>query len=144
MGIDNKRNKSTSTLKAYSRSDWFFFYIESCQYPMFYTNCFIYNMCFFQQTISHMRKRVTEWSHCVAHQWSYDHIHEYMNIMLASMFFRPNRILTVELHRNFFYILFFQEKTLGDISFKLETKIMKSEICDEINKNKPKLCKAAR
>ena len=40
-------------------------------------------------------------------------------------FFRPNRILTVELHRSFLYILFFfQEKTLGDISFKLETKIM--------------------
>ena len=39
--------------------------------------------------------------------------------------FRPNRILTVELHRSFLYILFFfQEKTLGDISFKLETKIM--------------------
>jgi hypothetical protein len=26
-------------LKAYSRSDWFFFvYIKSCQYSMFYTN----------------------------------------------------------------------------------------------------------
>jgi hypothetical protein len=37
---------------------------------------------------------------------------------------RPNHILTVELHRSFLYILFFQEKTLGDISFKLETKIM--------------------
>jgi hypothetical protein len=33
-------------------------------------------------------------------------------------------MLTVELHRSFLYILFFQEKTLGDISFKLETKIM--------------------
>jgi hypothetical protein len=32
---------------------------------------------------------------------------------------------TVELHRSFLYILFFfQGKTLGDISFKLETKIM--------------------
>ena len=40
------------------------------------------------------------------------------------IFFRLNRILT-ELHRSFFYIsFFFQEKTLGDISFKLETKIM--------------------
>jgi hypothetical protein len=40
-------------------------------------------------------------------------------------FFRLNRILTVELHRSFFlYIIFFQEKMLGDISFKLETKIM--------------------
>ena len=39
-------------------------------------------------------------------------------------FFRSNRILTVELHRSFIYILFFQEKTLGDISFKLVTKIM--------------------
>ena len=34
------------------------------------------------------------------------------------------RILTVELHRIFLYMFFFQEKTLGDISFKLETKIM--------------------
>ena len=32
--------------------------------------------------------------------------------------------MTVELDRSFLYILFFQEKTLGDISFKLETKIM--------------------
>ena len=33
--------------------------------------------------------------------------------------------MTVELHRSFFYLFFFfQEKTLGDISFKLETKIM--------------------
>jgi hypothetical protein len=39
------------------------------------------------------------------------------------IFFRLNRILT-ELHRSFFYIFFFQEKMLGDISFKLETKIM--------------------
>ena len=41
-------------------------------------------------------------------------------------FFRPNSILTVELHRtrSFLYILFFQQKTLGDISFKLETKII--------------------
>ena len=40
-------------------------------------------------------------------------------------FSRPNHILTVELCRIFLYILFFfQEKTLGDISFKLETKIM--------------------
>jgi hypothetical protein len=35
-------------------------------------------------------------------------------------------ILTVELHRRFLYysFFFFQEKTLSDISFKLETKIM--------------------
>ena len=39
------------------------------------------------------------------------------------IFFQLNRILT-ELHRSFFYLSFFQEKTLGDISFKLETKIM--------------------
>ena len=40
-------------------------------------------------------------------------------------FFRPNHILTVELRRIFFvYSFFFQEKMLGDISFKLETKIM--------------------
>jgi hypothetical protein len=38
------------------------------------------------------------------------------------IFFRLNRILT-ELHRSFFNF-FFQEKTLGDITFKLETKIM--------------------
>ena len=41
------------------------------------------------------------------------------------IFSRSNHILTVELCRNFFYIFFFfQEKTLDDISFKLETKIM--------------------
>jgi hypothetical protein len=28
------------------------------------------------------------------------------------------------LHRSFLYILFFQEKALGDISFKSETKIV--------------------
>ena len=44
-------------------------------------------MCFFQQAISHMRKRFTEWGHCVGHQWSYDHIHEYMNIMLVNIEF---------------------------------------------------------
>jgi hypothetical protein len=33
-------------------------------------------------------------------------------------------ILSVELHRSFFIYSFFQEKMLGDISFKLETKIM--------------------
>ena len=40
---------------------------------------------FFQQTISHMRKRFTEWGHCVGHQWSYDHIHEYMNIVRVNI-----------------------------------------------------------
>jgi hypothetical protein len=46
-------------------------------------------------------------------------------VSIISIFLRPNRILTVELHRSFFFIYpFFQEKTLGDISFKLETKIM--------------------
>jgi hypothetical protein len=50
-------------------------------------NIFIYNMCFFQKAISHMRKRFTEWGHCVGHQWSYDHIHEYMNIMLVNIEF---------------------------------------------------------
>ena len=39
-------------------------------------------------------------------------------------FFRLNHILTVELHRRFYIFFFSQEKTLGDISFKLETKIM--------------------
>jgi hypothetical protein len=32
-----------------------------------------------------MRKRFTEWGPCVGHQWSYDHIHEYMNIMLVNI-----------------------------------------------------------
>jgi hypothetical protein len=41
-----------------------------------------------------------------------------------NFFFRPNHILTVELRRIFNIFFFFQEKTLGDISFKLETKIM--------------------
>jgi hypothetical protein len=76
---------------------------------------------FFQQAISHLRKRFsqfsgcwlilsvytcelwlslckivrssvilllplfTEWGHCVGHQWSYDHIHEYMNIMRVNI-----------------------------------------------------------
>ena len=31
--------KTLCILKAYGHSDWFFFYIESCQYSMFYTNC---------------------------------------------------------------------------------------------------------
>ena len=40
-------------------------------------------------------------------------------------FSRPNHILTVELRRILLHILFFfQEKTLGDIFFKLETEIM--------------------
>ena len=52
-----------------------------CRFRVGSVNIFIYNMCFFQQTITHMRKRFTEWGHCVGHQWSYDHIHEYMNIM---------------------------------------------------------------
>jgi hypothetical protein len=43
-------------------------------------------------------------------------------------FFRPNHILIVELHRRFLYILF-QENTLGDISFKLETKISELHVC---------------
>jgi hypothetical protein len=43
-------------------------------------------MCFFQQTISHMRKRFTEWGHYVGYQWSYDHIHEYMNIILVNIY----------------------------------------------------------
>ena len=48
-------------------------------------------MRFFQQTISHMRKCFTEWGHCVGHQWSYDHIHEYMNIMLVNIEFFTGR-----------------------------------------------------
>jgi hypothetical protein len=38
-----------------------------------------------------MRKRFTELDHCVGHQWSYDHIHEYMNIMLANIEFFTGR-----------------------------------------------------
>ena len=34
-----------------------------------------------------MRKRFTEWGH----QWSYDHIHEYMNIMLVNIEFFTGR-----------------------------------------------------
>ena len=45
------------------------------------------------------------------------------------MLYRPtpflNTFLTVEWHRRFLnYSFFFQKKTLGDISFKLETEIM--------------------
>jgi hypothetical protein len=32
-----------------------------------------------------MHKRFTKWGHCVGHQWSYDHIHEYMNIMRVNI-----------------------------------------------------------
>ena len=32
-----------------------------------------------------MRKRFTGWGHCVGHQWSYDHICEYMNIMRVNI-----------------------------------------------------------
>ena len=45
----------------------------------------LFMTCFFQQTISHMRNRFTEWGHRVGHQWSYDHIHEYMNIMRVNI-----------------------------------------------------------
>jgi hypothetical protein len=41
---------------------------------------FIYDMCFFQQTISYMRKRFTEWV-CVGHQRSYEHIHNICPIL---------------------------------------------------------------
>jgi hypothetical protein len=60
-------------LKFLQKSCW----ILLCRFRVESVNIFIYNMCFFQQTISHMRKRFTEWGHCVGHQWSYDHIHEY-------------------------------------------------------------------
>ena len=51
----------------------------------------------------------------------FQHVYRKHNLI---SFFRPNRILTVELHRSFFIYFVFQEKTLGDISFKLDTKIM--------------------
>jgi molybdenum cofactor biosynthesis enzyme len=83
-------------------------------------------------TIYDMCKRFTEKGHCVGHQWSYDLIHEYMNIVLVNIefftgkkkdvkptysifqyasiihisFFRLNCILT-ELHHNFFLYIFF-------------------------------------
>jgi hypothetical protein len=34
-----------------------------------------------------MRKRFIERGRCVCHQWSYDHIHEYMNVMLVNIEF---------------------------------------------------------
>jgi hypothetical protein len=47
---------------------------------------FLFITCaFFQQTILHMSKRFTELGHCVGHQWSYDVIHEYMNIMQVNI-----------------------------------------------------------
>ena len=54
-------------------------WILLCRFRVESVNIFIYNMCFFQQTISHMRKRFTEWGHCVGHQWSwsYSWIYEY-------------------------------------------------------------------
>ena len=79
-------------LKFLHKSFWILlcrFRVESvnCRFRVESVNTFIYNMCFFQQTISHMRKRFIEWGHCVGHQWSYDHIHEYMNIMLVNIEF---------------------------------------------------------
>jgi hypothetical protein len=70
----------------------FFYFLHKscwilCCFCVESVNIFIYNMCFFQQTISHMCKRFTKWGHCVGHQWSYDHIHEYMNIMLVNIEF---------------------------------------------------------
>jgi hypothetical protein len=51
--------------------------------------------------------------------------YECMNIVRVNIgFFTGFKKIKVELHRSFLYILFFQEKMLGDISFKLETKIM--------------------
>jgi hypothetical protein len=78
---------------------------------------FIYNMCFFSKQF-HTCANALPNEVTVGHQWSYDHIHEYMNIMLVNIefftgskkikqwiiyisFFRLNRILT-ELHRIFF------------------------------------------
>ena len=58
-------------------------------------------MRFFQQTISHMRKCFTEWGHCVGHQWSYDHIHEYMNIMLVNIEFFTGRKKIKQRHISF-------------------------------------------
>ena len=60
-------------------------------------------MCFFQQTISHMRKRFTEWGHCVGHQWSYAHINEYMymNIMLVYIEFFTGRTKIKQRHISF-------------------------------------------
>jgi hypothetical protein len=71
-------------------------WILLCRYRVESVNIFLYNMCFFQQTISHMRKRFTEWGHCVGHQWSYAHINEYMymNIMLVYIeFFTDEKII---------------------------------------------------
>ena len=48
----------------------------------------------------------------------FQHIYGKHNLVF---FLRPNSILTVELHRSFLNIIFFSGKTLGDISFKLET-----------------------
>ena len=70
---------------------FFFIFTQSllnpplCRFRAGSVNIFIYNMCFFQQTISQMRKGFTQWGHCVGLQWSYDHIHEYMNIMRVNI-----------------------------------------------------------
>jgi hypothetical protein len=44
-----------------------------------------------------MRKRFTEWGH----QWSYDHIHEYMNIMLVNIEFFTGRKKIKQRHISF-------------------------------------------
>jgi hypothetical protein len=49
---------------------------------------FLFITCaFFSKQFRTMRKRFIERGRCVCHQWSYDHIHEYMNIMLVNIEF---------------------------------------------------------
>jgi hypothetical protein len=84
-------------LKFLHKSCW----ILLCRFRVESVNIFIYNMCSFQQTISHMCKRFTEWGHCVGHQWSYDHIHEYMNIILVNIAFFTGRKKIKQWHISF-------------------------------------------
>jgi hypothetical protein len=64
-------------LKFLHKSSW----ILLCRFRVKSVNIFIYNMCFFQQTSSPMRKRFTEWGHCVGHPNG--HMIIFMNIWIS-------------------------------------------------------------
>jgi hypothetical protein len=53
-----------------------------CCFRVRSVNIFIHNMCFFSaNNFTHAQTLYrSEWGHCVGHQWSYDHIREYMII----------------------------------------------------------------
>jgi hypothetical protein len=96
----------------------FLLYIKSCQYSMFYTN-------FFSSTnnFAHAQTLFRMSSLCRSYDCM-NIVRVNIGVLTGRKKIKQRRILTVELHHSFFIPSFFQEKTLGDISFKLETKIM--------------------